>query len=101
MIECQNLNVQKIGFWHFPVFFSDFGHSLIFFCLFLDHDLLEEHLGHMHMATCFDFPDLFPDQWGFVKPPPPPPPRKEEIFKDPGKISSDVIYCIKRLLKSR
>jgi len=33
--------------------------------LFHDHDLLEEHLGHIHMATCLDFPDLFPNEWGF------------------------------------
>ena len=53
------------------------------FCFFSDHDLLEEHLGHIHMATCFDFPDLFPDQWGFVKPTPLP--KVVEDFIDPGK----------------
>ena len=36
--------------------------------LFKDNDLLEEHLGHAHMATCFDFPEMMKEEWRLVVP---------------------------------
>jgi hypothetical protein len=36
--------------------------------LFKDNDLLEEHLGHVHMATCFEFPEMMADEWRLVAP---------------------------------
>ena len=52
--------------------------------LFHDHDLLEEHLGHIHMATCFDFPDLFPNEWGF----PAKPRDDDKVFKVPADLDT-------------
>lgn len=48
--------------------------------LFVDTDLLEEHLGMMHMATCFEFPDMNPDEWRLAVP------RKELEVNDDSKI---------------